>query len=126
MPPQPDPVPTLRHHLSQGGYAALLTDHCQLVEQSENLVVVVIQLWEMNNAMREARQLPRASPCRAPRAWRARRSARGRAQGGPPCSRRPNRALSRAILKNPVRVDITFLIYRQYDKIMTRSKRIGK
>jgi hypothetical protein len=63
---QPDPIPTLRQQLSQGGYAALLTDHCQLVDQLENLVVAMIQLWEMNNALRETRQLPR-QPCRSPR-----------------------------------------------------------
>ena len=36
-----------------------MTDHCQLVEQFENLLVVVMQLWEMNNALRESANLPR-------------------------------------------------------------------
>lgn len=46
-------------YLSAEDYRSLVVDHCQLVEQFENLVVVVIQLWEMNNASRERLDLPR-------------------------------------------------------------------
>lgn len=70
-------------YLSAEDYRSLVVDHCQLVGQFENLVVVVVQLWEMNNALRERLDLPRASPCPSQGAWRARH--------GPPRSRRSSR-----------------------------------
>lgn len=62
--PEPDanpgpPSTYLRPYLSAENYRSLVVDHCQLVGQFENLVVVVIQLWEMNNALREILDLPR-------------------------------------------------------------------
>ena len=58
--PNPSPPSTyLRPYLSAENYRSLVVDHCQLVEQFENLVVVVIQLWEMNNTLRERLDLPR-------------------------------------------------------------------
>jgi hypothetical protein len=53
------PSTYLRPYLSAENYRSLVVDHCQLVEQFENLVVVVIQLWEMNNALRERLDLAR-------------------------------------------------------------------
>lgn len=51
--------PNLPEVLRIGGKHALLLSHCDLVEQVEALNVVVTQLWEQNNALREAAGLER-------------------------------------------------------------------
>ena len=80
IPIPPQPVP-LREQLSLQGYRALLSDHCQLVDQVTNLAATVMVLWEAHNQLRSILDMPRlplpfagslavaarpAGPCAAP------------------------------------------------------------